>query len=77
MGLDDHVPLWEQRRRRDEHWARLKRARLDSDGISGNYPDWLEEQYGLRVHIENSMITDDYTIVDEKKYLLYLLKYGQ
>ena len=77
MEADDFPTLQEQRRRRNEHWARLKRARLDCDGISGNYPKWLEEQYGLRVHMNNGMITDDYTVVDDKKYLIYLLKYSQ
>jgi len=77
MEAEDIPSLQEQRRKRNEHWARLKRARLDCDGISGNYPKWLEEQYGLRVHMVDHMITDDYTVVDEKKYLIYLLKYSQ
>jgi hypothetical protein len=77
MESVDFPTLQEQRRCRNEHWARLKRSRLDCDGISGNYPKWLEEQYGLRVHMTNGMITDDYTVIDEKKYLVYLLKYGQ
>jgi hypothetical protein len=77
MEADDIPSLQEQRRKRNEHWARLKLARLDCDGISGNYPKWLEEQYGLRVHMVDHMITDDYTVVDEKKYLIYLLKYSQ
>jgi hypothetical protein len=76
MEATDFLTLREQRRRRDDHWARLKRARLDCDGISGNYPKWLEEKHGLRVHLVNGMITDDYTVVDEKKYIIYLLKYS-
>jgi hypothetical protein len=77
VEINEHGTLREQRQRRDEHWARLKRARLDFNGISGNYPKCLEEQYGLQVHMPNGMITDDYTVVDEKKYLIYLLKYSQ
>lgn len=77
MEAEDIPSLQEQRQKRNEHWARLKRARLDCDGISGNYPKWLEEQYGLRIHIVDKMITDNYTVVDEKKYLIYLLKYSQ
>lgn len=76
MEVDDHVPLWEHRRLRDEHWARLKRAKVDCPTPSF-YPDWLEKTYGLKVHLEAAMITDNYTVVDEKKYTMYLLKYSQ
>lgn len=76
MEAEDLVKLHYQKRKRDEHWARLRSARLDCPDIL-QYISWLESQYGLRVHLANEMITDDYTIVDNAKYTMYLLKYSQ
>ena len=73
MAASDFITLQEQRRKRNEHWARLKRARLDCD--TGNFPEWMEKIHGVRLLMDNGMFTDDYTVVDEKKYTLYLLKY--
>lgn len=74
MEALDFTTLQEQRRRRNDHWARLKRARVDCNDTH-NYPKWLEDTWGIKVHMNAGMITDDYTVVDEKKYTLYLLKY--
>ena len=63
------------KRKRDEHWARLRNAWAECD-LSYKHRDWLEEKWGLRVHMADDMITDEYTVVDEKKYLMYLLKFG-
>lgn len=40
--------------------------------------DWLENKYGMRVFRENigNGITDDYEIVDEQKFLIFMLKYS-
>lgn len=73
MEASDFKTLEEHRRRRNEHWARLKRARLDCD--TANFPEWLERVHGLRLLMDNGMFTDDYNVVDSKKYTLYLLKY--
>ena len=76
MEVTDIDTLQEQKRKRNEHWIRLKRARSDCPDPP-NYPKWLEDTWGLRVSLSSdSMITDEYTILDEKKYLMYLLKFG-
>lgn len=64
------------KRRRDEHWARLRRAWTECPSDYMQRYQWLEEKWGLRVHMADDMITDEYTVVDEKKYLMYLLKFG-
>lgn len=65
------------KRKRDEHWARLRRAWVECPSDYRQRYEWLEEKWGLRVHLSvDGMITDDYTVVDEKKYLIYLLKFG-
>lgn len=81
---DAFIPIWdeyktlkEQILKRNEHWARLKRAKLDCPD-KDHFPTWLEETHGIKVHMSmEAMITDDYSIVDEPKYTLFLLKYGQ
>lgn len=77
MKFEDEENLWKTRRQRDEHWARLKRARSDCP-FTESYFDWLERVYGLRLKMTLAeMISDEYTVVDEKKYTMYLLKYSQ
>ena len=76
MEATDIDTLQEQKRKRNEHWARLKQAWKECS-LDYKHRDWLEDTYGLRVHLSvDGMITDDYTVVDEKKYLIYLLKFG-
>jgi len=68
--------LTQLRIKRDQHWARLKRARTHCP-TPNTYHVWLEQQWGLKVILDNnSMITDEYTVVDDARYLLYLLKFG-
>lgn len=74
MEIGDVDALTEHRRKRDDHWSRLKRARIDCPDTL-NYTKWLADTWGLKVHMNEGMITDYYTVVDEKKYTLYLLKY--
>jgi hypothetical protein len=40
-----------------------------------DFEDYLIGQYGLKMNIVNGNITDGYEIVDEKKYLIFLLKF--
>ena len=68
--------LTQLRIKRNQHWARLKRAHSQCP-TPNTYHVWLEEQWGLKVVLDNnSMITDEYTVVDPARYLLYLLKFG-
>lgn len=60
--------------------VKLKREYDDGDTTSDADPflDWLEKKYGMRVLRENigNGFTDDYEIVDEKKFLIFMLKYS-
>jgi hypothetical protein len=40
-----------------------------------DFEDYLLENYGLKMNIVYGNITDGYEIVDEKKYLIFLLKF--
>jgi hypothetical protein len=84
QDYDDDDPLIEQRRNRWNYWEALKKVRreymLDIEQLGGqfdafDFEDYLVENYGLKMNIVNGNITDGYEIVDEKKYLIFLLKF--
>ena len=77
---DDNDPLIEQRKKRWDYWAALKLVRKEymlqnKEFDAYDFEDYLTGQYGLKMNIVNGNITDGYEIVDEKKYLIFLLKF--
>ena len=77
---DDNDPLIEQRRKRWDYWAALKLVRKEymaqnKEFDAYDFEDYIIGQYGIRMNIVNGNITDGYEIVDEKKYLIFLLKF--
>ncbi len=86
MHSEDEEALREAKRKRNEHWFRMRRARAEwseSSDLAWNIDDpefwlWLENFYGLKAHKDSQgNITDGYTVVNEKLYTLFLLKFGQ
>ena len=85
MDIHEIDAVQKQRKKRDQYWRMLYHARQeflvltfqtwDDDPVS--FFHYLKQNYGLQVETIDSQITGDYAIVDEKKYLLFLLKYGQ
>ena len=80
QDYDDDDPLIEQRRNRWNYWEALKKVRKEYMGQNKefdayDFEDYLIGQYGLKMNIVNGNITDGYEIVDEKKYLIFLLKF--
>jgi len=80
QDYDDDDPLIEQRINRWNYWEALKKVRKEymqqnSDFDAYDFEDYLIGQYGLKMNIVNGNITDGYEIVDEKKYLIFLLKF--
>lgn len=77
---DDDDPNIEQRKRRWDYWAALKLVRKEymeqnKEFDAYDFEDYLTGQYGLKMNIVNGNITDGYKIIDEKKYLIFLLKF--
>lgn len=78
---DDDDPLIDQRRQRWNYWEALKEIRKEfmenrKDGFDVyDFEDFLESKYGIKMNIVNGNITDGYKIMDEKKYLIFLLKF--
>ena len=42
----------------------------------GAFYYYLKQNYGLQVETIDGKVTEDYAVVDEKKYLLFLIKFG-
>ena len=80
QDYDDDDPNVEQRKKRWDYWAALKLVRKEymlqnREFDAYDFEDYLLGQYGLKMNIVNGNITDGYEIVDEKKYLIFLLKF--
>ena len=80
QDYDDDDPLIKQRKNRWNYWEALKKVRREymsqnSEFDAYDFEDYLIGQYGIRMNIVNGNITDGYEIVDEKKYLIFLLKF--
>ena len=80
QDYDDDDPLIEQRKNRWNYWEALKKVRKEymsqnNEFDAYDFEDYLLGQYGLKMNIVNGNITDGYEIVDEKKYLVFLLKF--
>lgn len=80
---------WERKRKeqRIAYWATMHKIRQDYmeefRGVTDltvrpTFHYWVEEHYGLKMGIDSDgNYTEDYTIVDSKKFLILQLKYWQ
>jgi len=80
QDYDDDDPNIDQRKNRWNYWEALKKVRKEymaqnKEFDAYDFEDYLLGQYGLKMNIVNGNITDGYAIVDEKKYLIFLLKF--
>lgn len=80
---------WEEERKakRNKYWQMLRSAKNDflklTDQASieydigeGAFYYYLQQNYGLKVELIDGKISGEYTIVDDKKYTIFLLKFG-
>jgi hypothetical protein len=80
QDFDDDDPNIDQRRNRWNYWEALKKVRKEymeqnNEFDAYDFEDYLTGQYGIKMNIVNGNITDGYEIIDEKKYLIFLLKF--
>jgi hypothetical protein len=70
-----------------QNFARLQQAKREWDSLAAAVPvgqgfltfeDYVQEYYGVKLTMNQKMggIDLDYVIVDEKKYTIFLLKFG-
>jgi len=71
------------REKRNRYWEILRMARNNANKLSGRilndkeFQKFLNDTYGIQPEYDNNgNYTAEYTVIDEKKYLLLLLKYG-
>jgi hypothetical protein len=81
---DDDDPNLDFRKKRWDYWAALKLVRKeymqDIADLGGqfdayDFEDYIEANYGIKMNIVDGNITDGYKIMDEKKYIVFLLKF--
>ena len=83
QDYDDDDPNIEKRKSRWKYWTNLRHLKLEFTDETGSrdnreYIKWLENKYGFRpTETIEGMLSDDYKVIDEKKFLVYILKYGQ
>lgn len=83
QDYDDDDPKLQHRLSRWKYWKNLKKLKHDFTEETGSkdhqeFKIWLENKYGFRpIETTENMMTDDYTVIDEKKFIVYILKYGQ
>jgi len=84
QDYDDDDSNIDFRKRRWDYWAALKLVRreymanlktLNGQFDAFDFEDYIEENYGIKMNIVNGNITDGYKIMDEKKYIVFLLKF--
>lgn len=82
--MDDETKLildWQVKR--NSYWSALRRAHAEfhkqhqgqSEPESESFIRWMLNSCGVKVLYNGPGISGDYEIVDEKKYLLFLMKY--
>ena len=77
---DDDDPNIEQRINRWKYWTALKAVRNEymeskKDFDAYEFEEYLEKHYGIRMNLVSGNITDGYQVIDEKKFLIFLLKF--
>jgi len=68
------------------HFLRLQRVKNEYDALAHDVPvgqgfltfyDYVKEYYGVKLQFDGDNMSLEYTVVDEKKYTVFLLKFGR
>ena len=81
QDYDDDDPQKEFRQARWDFWKTLKILREDylkeqPEFHAEDFVEWVRSTYGFALELNATGITDNYIITDEKKYIVFKLKYG-
>lgn len=83
MYIEDEQALRDEKRKRNEHWARMRRAREywmikhKLRSLDDNFWLWLKVDHGIIPHRDpQGNLTSSVDVIDEKLYTLFLLKFG-
>lgn len=80
QDYDDDDPALNQRKNRWKYWNLLKLVRVEfmegkEQFDAYDFEEYIEKKYGIKMNIVNGNITDGYEVVDEKLYMLFLLRF--
>ena len=68
------------------HFLRLQRVKNEWDELARAVPvgqgfltfyDYVKEYYGVKLVYEGDNVSLEYAVIDEKKYTVFLLKFGR
>ena len=68
------------------HFLRLQRVKNEYDALARDVPvgqgfltfyDYVKEYYGVKLVYDGDDIKLDYAVLDERKYTVFLLKFGR
>ena len=89
LSADEAFRIWEETKKQDRfrYWRMLKLAKFDFIELTdqgeidykfddGAFYYYLQRKYGLKPEIIDGKIGQHYTVVDEKKYMMFVLKYS-
>ena len=69
-----------------QHFLRLQRVKNEYDTLAQDVPigqgfltfdDYVREYYGVKLQFDGDNVSLAYSIVDEKKHLVFLLKFNR
>ena len=80
QDYDDDDPALQQRKNRWKYWNLLKLVRKEfmedkTQFDAHDFETYIENKYGIKMNMVNGNITDGYKIIDEQKYLVFLLRF--
>ena len=81
QDYDDDDPEINFRENRQKYWRSLLLLREEFYNNTESrdteyFLKWVQETYGFKPHVTDG-ITDKYEVIDEKKFIVYILKYGK
>jgi hypothetical protein len=69
-----------------DHFLRLQRVKNEYDALAREVPigqgfltfdDYVREYYGIKLQFDGDNVSLAYSVVNEKKYTMFLLKFGR
>ena len=77
---DESFEEWDRDRkaRRWKYWAAVRKLKADFDKEDSSllFNQWMLQTFGIRIIYNNEgHLTENYEVIDEKKYLFFVLKY--
>ena len=69
-----------------QHFLRLQRVKNEYDELARAVPigqgfltfdDYVREYYGIKLQFDGDNVTLAYSVIDEKKYVMFILKFNR